>query len=582
MTKTEAPRTARRKKPVADEDLAAHAPIELRYRLVDLPSSLHRAGLAGLVLLIRWLERNAERKKGILEVVRIDAGGATIRVDLEGMKSLFDEAYAATWQLVPESKIRKDKAKAEIAPHSTVEVDDVDPKTGEPKLDKKTGQPRKKTLYLYPKPVPRGAFLVDFDPSVSGDDGVWVGQWRQMIWEIVRGNNKTRVPYVARAEGAVALGIELPKKPNDATDAFQAITSKKAKPIGLKMPHIPGMVGETAERVLLSDLPQNELLLQLWPLSTSVYRPRTQTVKKGKPHTSYPGFVLCVPDVRDLAAYCAEIRDIERRRLPEARYGRPRGGIIDVPAEGALSLFARTRHSMAEKARQISDDVLVTGVDVVHVEKVGNNLRVHDRARIEPDPIMIGTYADRERAYWSPLFRQRRMASIVSMSPWWTSFATICSTSSRALTIGNDYFRHDARLAFEDKERPRDMETGNDATLAIENLVYDVVTAYVFGRLERKYQLRWDHEKQAAVTTHGVPASGKEYQEKREKIATDLFLATRSRTGADFVALFTSTICSIPQRSLGNQEKYLALTQALLEDTEKVRTLTLLALSARA
>ena len=63
------------------------------------------------------------------------------------------------------------------------------------------------------------------------------------------------------------------------------------------------------------------------------------------------------------------------------------------------------------------------------------------------------------------------------------------------------------------------------------------------------------------------------------KLARDAFLAIRSRTGQDFIDYFASTLCSVSQNM--NEHDFTALTKALLEDTDKVRTLTMLALSAR-
>ncbi len=82
----------------------------------------------------------------------------------------------------------------------------------------------------------------------------------------------------------------------------------------------------------------------------------------------------------------------------------------------------------------------------------------------------------------------------------------------------------------------------------------------------------------------GTPAKGtpaeKDYNEKKDKIAREAFLAVRSRTGADFVTYFTGTLCSVSQRV--GHEGYLELARALGDDreVERVRSLTLLALSA--
>ena len=108
---------------------------------------------------------------------------------------------------------------------------------------------------------------------------------------------------------------------------------------------------------------------------------------------------------------------------------------------------------------------------------------------------------------------------------------------------------------------------------SLEHLIFRRVQGYVLGKTERKYDLSWSK-------AQGNPAKEKEYSDKREKIAREAFLAVRSRTGADFVAYFTSTLCSIPQHA--SEEKYIEVARALMdpEQVERVRSLTLLALSA--
>ena len=64
--------------------------LELDYNLAELPSSQHRAGLAGLVLMVRWLERDKSRK-GVCELSQLDEHGATLRIDKTGLQELFNE-----------------------------------------------------------------------------------------------------------------------------------------------------------------------------------------------------------------------------------------------------------------------------------------------------------------------------------------------------------------------------------------------------------------------------------------------------------------------------------------------------------
>ena len=68
------------------------------------------------------------------------------------------------------------------------------------------------------------------------------------------------------------------------------------------------------------------------------------------------------------------------------------------------------------------------------------------------------------------------------------------------------------------------------------------------------------------------------YRETREKVCLDAFLALRGRDDADLVSYFTGTICAVPQ-SL-NHERYLTVSEHLLTEPGKVKTLAMLALSA--
>ena len=116
------------------------------------------------------------------------------------------------------------------------------------------------------------------------------------------------------------------------------------------------------------------------------------------------------------------------------------------------------------------------------------------------------------------------------------------------------------------------IEPNEAVKVSYEALVYRVVGIYLQRKLSSKYQLEWSGVKDD-------PGKRKEYEEAREKVARDAFLAVRSRSGMDFTDYFASTLCSVSQPL--SEQQYVTLAQALYGDTEKVRTLTMLALSAR-
>ena len=115
-------------------------------------------------------------------------------------------------------------------------------------------------------------------------------------------------------------------------------------------------------------------------------------------------------------------------------------------------------------------------------------------------------------------------------------------------------------------------DSGNQAGASYEVLVYRVISVYIRRKLKSKYELEWD-------TVKNDPSKRDEYKEMKEKVAREAFLAVRSRNGMDFTDYFASTLCSVSQPL--SEQQYVKLAQALYKDTDKVRTLTLLALSAR-
>src|SRR5437773_9017968 len=79
---------AKKKKAQAPETL------EIDYQLAELPASQHRAGLAGLVLMVEWLGRQG-KNKGICELKRLNELGTTLSINELGLEALFNEVYGA-------------------------------------------------------------------------------------------------------------------------------------------------------------------------------------------------------------------------------------------------------------------------------------------------------------------------------------------------------------------------------------------------------------------------------------------------------------------------------------------------------
>ncbi len=541
--------------------------LDLNYNLAELPSSQHRAGLAGLILMVQWLKRQGTHK-GICEITRLDERGATLRINQEGLAALFDEVYAASKEEQERPQPFKNKQNVIIPPLREVIRTEIDPKSGKEKA---------KTVYIYPDVIPKGAFLVDADPSASGDKGIWIKLWRDVIWNIFRGVPATRKPFTDRADGA---------QTKDAADVWANLTQPSDYPIKLPSTYFIGAQEVNAENVPFKDRARFQFLLHFWPYAAQVYVPAVHN-NEGK--TPFVGYALAIPDVANLELFCEELPQVLRARGVELAGYRPRESVVDLAIEGALDVLKRLRERLALRAGAQSTGGVVLGVDVVHVDKQGNNIKTLGVARLDPELSMLDDYTRIKASFWNPLFRKQRLLNLVNGRVWYAGFNTILCSLPHEQSIGHKTFCHDARESFRQEveriaeEARTDMSdeslsevvaiNPNEAVkVSYEALVYRVVGIYLQRKLSSKYQLEWSAVKDD-------PGKHKDYEEAREKVAREAFLAIRSRSGMDFTDYFASTLCSVSQPL--SEQQYVALAQALYEDTDKVRTLTMLALSAR-
>lgn len=540
--------------------------LELDYQLAELPSSQHRAGLSGLVLMVEWVKRQSANKR-ICEITRLDQRGATLRINQEGLAALFDEVYAASKAEQERPQPFKDKQKQIIPPLREETRTEIDPKSRKEKT---------KTVYVYPVIIPKGAFLVDVDPSATGDKGIWIKLWRDVIWSIFRGVPATRKPFEDRAEG---------KQSKDTPEVWADLLEPSDYPVELPSTYFIGAQAVNAENVPFKDRARFQFLLHFWPYAIQIYVP---SVINNEGERNFVGYALAIPDVADLERFCEEFQVLLRERGVDAAGYRPKEAVVDLAIESGLDMLKRLHERLALHAGADATGDLVLGIDVVHVEKQGNVIKTLGVGRIDPEAEMIDDYARIKESLWSPLFRKQRLLNLVNARDWQAGFAGILCALPYEQSIGNKSFRHDARESFRQEiqltEEEARVEMSDDVTpssmnghppdqkVSSEALVYRVVGFYLQRKLKSKYQLEWSSVKESS-------AKSAEYQEMKGKLARDAFLAVRSRSGVDFADYFASTLCSVSQPL--SEQQYVQLAQALYDDADKVRTLTMLALSAR-
>ncbi len=538
------PKSTRPKKSKKDIPTSA---ISLRWELAELPSSQHKAGLAGLALCVRFLNRNLAAR-GVCAIEAIDASGLTLRVDQDGMQALFDEIYAASLEEQERDAEYKDKQKRVVPAKRTVE------RLVKDKNDKE----RPKTFYVYDAVVPRGGPIADWDRPPAGDKQLWLKLWRDFVWTVVRGIHAQREPYDLRAKGGAG---------EDGASAWHDLATTPASGVDLPSTYYLGAQSTTAEMAPFRDIARYQFLLHFWPFVVPLYCP--ESIDRTGART-LSGYAVVVPEIVDLVGFIDGWSTVLLERSTAASGYVPRDAVIDLAGEAGLDIARRILAVTRRQEGQQATRPWVDGVDVFHVEKDGQNVRLRSVQRVDLRRERADAYARCKEAYWSPVFRRQRIANLLDDKPWWSGFGRLCAQTPKELTALATQFRHDCRVAMTEVEMK---EATDDGPKTLEQLVYQAVRTYVLGRLSSKYGLKWSE-------VGANPALKADFEEKKSKLARDAFLAVRSRTGNDFVSYFTATLCAVPQR-LG-EHGYLELARALADESEveRIRSLTLLALSA--
>lgn len=542
--------------------------LTLDYHLAELPSSQHRAGLAGLVCIIRWLERQPDFKEKVANgaigrLTRLDDLGATLEVNQAGIEALFNEIYAASTEEQERPQLLKNRNKEVIQPLREVEREITDQK----------GKTKTKTTYVYPVVVPGGSFLADpsYDKSVEGKNGLWIKLWRDMVWSILRGVPATRKPFEARAEGIYS---------DDAISVWQQLTQSEDYTVDLPSTYFLGAQASNAENVPFKDRARFQFLLHFWLFAAQIYVPAV-TDNEGK--RNFVGYALTIPDVAKLEWFCDQLPEILSERSVEKSGYRPRDAIVDLAVASALDMMKRLRDRLQQTTgEQLAED-MVFGIDVIHTEKQGNNVRVLSSTRLDPEESMLDEYAQIRDWFWSSLFRRQCLLNLVNHQPWYTDFDRLLCTLPYERSIEDSYFQRDVReklKALSDEAKSMDETTATEKSSDIEVLVFRLASNYVTRKLKSKYDLEWKAEWKGLKNDElNLKPDYKKYSEMKSKIAKSAFLDIRSRTEqTDFINYFVSSLCSVPQHM--RSESFVELTQALYQETDKIRTLTLLALSA--
>lgn len=536
--------------------------LKLEYKLAELPSAQHRAGLAGLVLMVQYLRDTQpwfkDREGAILELHNLNEFGVTLLFNLQGLQALFDLTYQAfSEERSTETKIKK---------YDRVEEVEVP--------DKKDKTKTKRVLkYIYTVTIPQGAFLADWDKSNdSSERGLWIKLWRNMLWQIVRGVPATRNSFNHRVNGAAYS--------QDVQDIWSELQHPD-KITGQSGNYYLGAMAANSENVPTKDKVRYQFLLHFWVFVAQIYCPAILDKDGNREPT---GYALAIPDVANLKKFCRVLPEVLRgRSLKKWRY-LPREAVIDLPEEGALDLLLLLRDRIARETGNQKLNTPILGVEIIHTEKVGNNIKIRSISIVSPTKECIDKYEIIKKTYRCSWFRKQRLINLLrqqtdeeelysnlsKIQPW-SDFDAVLSRIPR-IWLQNYNFSHDARNLFEVEIGIKMKKEIRDYAL----IVYKVCESYVRGKLESKYKIRW-HNNQKCYFQDKKQISQADGDDKKEKIVNEAFLAVRSRTdNTAFIDYFVSALYPFVKK-----DEFVNFADFLFNHTNEIRALTLLALSSQ-
>jgi CRISPR-associated protein Cmx8 len=554
--------------------------VTVDYSLFDLPTAQHKAGLAGLLFQIQHMEAKSPRPPAIPKVMVLTGNTATIEFTAESVQCLFDDVYAAE---LAEVRSRTKWQGAEPLRTETVEEEvETEGADGRP-----TKQKVRQKYFYYLQVQPAGGALRQF--VVKGTEH-WLKLWREMLWAIPRGIPKTRIPYEERAsrkpcgEGAVAWDYLVKADAKRKSGAFH--TAEVASSLWL------GAQATNAEGISFQGRVEQTLLLHFWPLIAQVYTP--QAIQPDGT-TEFVGFVLAIPEVADLKGFLADYPQVLGELQGDLRGYRPAEAVIDLPGEGALSFLEHLARLTASKGSDPDHSQLTysnASMEFLHLVKIGNTVKTLAAGRLAPRSGLLGQYlrivgrVGEKPPYANPLFRRGLLLALLDNKPWYQPFGKLFAELNVSFFIPSDappklsWFWIDARKKIQEviQAMPTAPHTtpSPDADSVLMALLHRLTRTYLAARAKEKSGI--DPEKFKDGDKIAWDRLPKEFHEARRSVGETLFYEFRSRHGQPFVGHFSQTFFAAKQYL--SETQYAEIGHALLNRTDDVKTLTLMALSA--
>lgn len=546
--------------------------VTLDYQLHQLPSSQHRAGLAGSILKIQWLQQQETFKDSVdtvCKVIHVDSDKATLQFNLAGLTALFRSHYSASFvereQLKPRTKGSQNFRIIQR------EIYDVD-----------TDRSTLTDIYIYQDIVPQGHLVQSFDPTANNSQ-IWTKLWQEATWGILRPGDRQRIPFKAMVSGS---------DPPEIARIWKLLLDRPDADVPLSSTYMLGVQSTNNEGMPMGDRARFFFLLHFWSYVAQIYQPIHVDAKE---KVTLHGYAISIPDIRNLALFCQHFPIILQQRSTKVKWRKPEEAIVHHPIEAGLRLIRSIHTYLGRNTSNLDTDDLIFGIDVLHLYRKKHEAQILSIKNYLLAKDTIEEFIKIDSMTFNSTFRIQYWQNLICNRPRITGFDTLLQNLPFAETIGNRWFCRDFRTLFhpqldpmkpeetdaeEAESQPDREELSVLKEISLEILILRLLKNYTRHKLNHQFGIEWNKAWSSQKPDIRNQDPGYQaYKHRKELVLKDLHIDfRRHRHPNEFLAYFAAKFTGIYQY-LSTQE-YLLLAKQIQTQPERIQILCLLALPA--
>lgn len=322
--------------------------ITFRYRLRDLPTVQHRAGLGGLAFLLKSLEEDGKFSR---DAWSWSGDGLQLNLTKENLAVLFELLYQG-------AEVRRQMSGKPKGDFQEIEV------------QLEGGKTLKK--YEYKDQRPAGAWL-----TKVGYGKPWLELWQDSIWSTLRDKPASRAIYTGSTDKLVS----------EFWKAFEAVEKGKSPVLELASALYIGGRSKSSEEVSFDGPPAQVFLLHF---AHALAQPFKVVGLDSLGKRTYPGLVWVYPEPRELEGFVVAYRAFLGQCTETD--GREDGRRVSFYQSTRVVMPQEAGLAVLEMALSTTRTNAISGAFCAQLEKQGNNVNLLGVAHIRVNTSLIRDY----------------------------------------------------------------------------------------------------------------------------------------------------------------------------------------------